>query len=270
MKLKLKGVQETMIIPLWARAVELKQPHPIIKDHKAVDIVRNLDYKFSKLDSEWATQLSVVIRTEILDCAVEKFMAKHELGTVINLGCGLDTRYYRLENSEYLWYDIDLPDTIELRRNFFDETDNYHMIGKSVFDYSWFDEITDNRPILIIAEGLLMYFSENEVDELMIALAQKFPGSEMIIETVPNSLVKQSQKSNLIEKQYDIQANFSWGINKGKDVEKLNHNIEYIEDWHYFNYHKDRWRIIRWLSLIPYFKSRFGNRIVHFKFVKNF
>lgn len=266
MKLKLKGVQETMIIPLWARAVEFEQSHPIIKDHKAVEIIRNLDYNFSKLNNEWATQLSVVIRTEILDNAVKKFMTLHERGAVINLGCGLDTRYNRLENTEYLWYDVDFPDTIELRKNFFNETVNYHMIGKSVFDYSWFDEIPENMPVLMIAEGLLMYFSEDEVKELMNALAKKFPDAEMLIETVPNSLVKQSQKSNLIEKQYDIQANFSWGINKGKDVTKLYHNIKYIEDWHYFDYHKDRWKIIRWLSLIPYFKSRFGNRIVHFKF----
>lgn len=267
MKLKLKGVQETMLIPLWARAVEMEQPNPILKDLKAVEIVKSLDYNFSKLDKEWATQLSVVIRTELLDNAVEKFMDQHETGAIINLGCGLDTRYFRLKNSDYLWFDIDLPTTIELRRNFFYETDNYHMIDKSVFDLSWFDEIPENVSVLIIAEGLLMYFSEAEVVELMNALAKKFPESEMLIETVPNSLVKQSQKSNLIEKQYDIQANFSWGINRGKEIEKLNPNIEYVEDWHYFNYHRDRWKIIRWLSLIPFFKNRFGNRIVHFKFV---
>jgi len=264
--MKLNGVQETMIIPLWARAMELKQPHPLLKDHKAVEIVRSLDYNFPKLEKEWATQVSVVIRTELLDSVVKKFMDKHEPGIIINLGCGLDTRYYRLENTDYLWFDVDLPNTIEIRKKFFKETDKYRMIAKSVFDYSWFDEIPENLPVMIIAEGLFMYFSEDEVAELMSALSGKFPEAEMLIETVPKSLVKQSQKSNLIEKQYNIQANFSWGINNGKDIEKLNHHIKYIEDWHYFNYHRDRWKIIRWLSLIPYFKSRFGNRIVHFKF----
>lgn len=267
MKLKLKGVQETMVIPLWARAVEIEQPNSIITDHKAVEIVKGLDYNFSKLDKEWATQLSIVIRTEIIDGAVKKFMDKEKNGAVINLGCGLDTRYNRLDNTDYLWFDVDLPDSIELRKNFFEETANYHMIKKSVFDYSWFDEIPENVPVLIIAEGLFMYFSEDDVVELIDALSEKFPETEMLIETVPNSLVKQSQKSNLIKKQYDIQANFSWGINNGKDIKKLNQKIEYIEDWHYFNYHKDRWKIIKWLSLIPYFKSRFGNRIVHIKFL---
>lgn len=266
MKLKLKGVQETLLIPLWSKAMEVEQPNPILTDHKAVEIVKNLDYNYPNLDKEWATQLSVVIRTELLDKAVEKFMAEHKNGAVINLGCGLDTRYSRLDNKNYSWFDLDLPSTIELRRNFFDETNSYHMIDKSVFDYSWFNEIPEDVPLLIIAEGLLMYFSEEEVSELFKALAEKFSGAEMLIETIPYSLVKQSQNSNLIEKQYNIKANFSWGINNGNEVEKLNPNIEYIEDWHYFDYHMDRWKIIRWLSLIPYFKNRFGNRIVHFKF----
>ena len=128
--------------------------------------------------------MSVVIRTELLDGAVEKFMAEHENGVVINLGCGLDTRYSRLDNKNYIWFDLDLPGTLELRRNF-DETSSYHMIEKSVFDYSWFNEIPGDVPLLIIAEGLLMYFSEEEVSELFKSLGEKFCGAEMLIETIP-------------------------------------------------------------------------------------
>ncbi|MTK63746.1 MAG: class I SAM-dependent methyltransferase, partial [Methanobacterium sp.] len=247
MKLKLKGVQETLLIPLWSKAMEIDQPNPIVKDLKAVEIVKSLDYNFPNLDKEWATQLTVVIRTELIDKDVEIFMTEHKDGAVINLGCGLDTRYSRLDNVNFLWFDLDLPSTIELRRNFFDETDNYHMIDKSVFDYSWFNEIPEDVPLLIIVEGLLMYFSEEEVSEILRVIAEKFSGAEMLIETIPYSLVKQSQNSNLVEKQYNIQANFLWGINKGSEIEKLNPKIEYIEDWHYFDYHRDRWKIIRWL-----------------------
>ncbi|UTB33756.1 MAG: class I SAM-dependent methyltransferase [Methanobacterium sp. ERen5] len=118
MKLKLKGVQETLLIPLWSKAMEIEQPNPILTDHKAVEIVKSLDYNFPNLDKEWATQVSVVIRTELLDRAVEKFMTEHKNGAVINFGCGLDTRYSRLDNNNYSWFDLDLPSTIELRRNF--------------------------------------------------------------------------------------------------------------------------------------------------------
>lgn len=140
------------------------------------------------------------------------------------------------------------------------------MIAKNVFDYSWIEDIKANEHVLIIAEGLLMYFTEQEVKELMNRLINAFPEAEMLLETIPASLAKQSQDQNLIKKQYKIEAQFRWGIKKGKDTVKLNDKIKFIEDWHYFDYHRERWKIIRWLSLIPTFKNRFGNRIVHLKF----
>lgn len=266
MAIHLKGVQETLLIPLWARSVELKQTKPIIKDKKAHEIMKHIDYNFSKFEDEWPTQLSVAIRTEILDKAAQKFINEHQEGIVINLGCGLDTRFSRLDTKKFNWFDIDLPDVIDLRKNFFDETNYYHMIGKSIFDYSWFDEIPKELPFLIIAEGLLMYFSKKEVLSLLNFLGENLSNSEMLIETVPVFLVKKSQKENLIKKQYKIEANFKWGLTNGKEIEKLNPNIKFVESWHYFDYHKDRWKIIRWLSLIPTFKNKFGNRIIHIKF----
>lgn len=268
MKIKLKGVQETLLIPLWARAVELKQTKPIILDSKALEIMEQIDYNFSNFDEEWPTQLSVVIRTEILDRAAQKFMDEHKEGVVLNLGCGLDTRFSRLLSGNFQWFDIDLPGSIDLRRKFFKETEQYHMIAKSIFDYSWFDEIPEEYPVLIIAEGLLMYFQEQEVVALMDKLTEKFSDAEVLIETVPSKLVKKSQDNNLIKKQYNIDANFYWGLAKGRDIENLNIHIKFIEDWHYFDYHRDMWRMIRWLSLIPTFKARFGNRIIHLKFLK--
>ncbi|MGZ7070462.1 MAG: hypothetical protein ACXVHN_06540 [Methanobacterium sp.] len=142
------------------------------------------------------------------------------------------------------------------------------MIAKSVFDYSWIEDIDryDNH-VLIIAEGLMMYFTENEAKDLMKKLINAYPEAEMLLETVPTSLAKQSEEQDLIKKQYNIDAQFHWGIKKGKELEKLDNRIEFIEEWHYFDYHKNRWKIIRWLSLIPTFKSRFGNRIVHLNFI---
>ncbi len=268
MELNLNGVPETMLVTLWARAVESKQSHPIIKDDKAVEIMENIDYDFSKFDNEWATQISVVVRTELLDKATNVFINKHPSAVIINIGCGLDTRFSRLRTGNFRWYDLDLPESISIRKLFFDETEYYKMIAKSVFDYSWIDEIPNEEPILIIAEGIMMYFTEEEVNELMDKLVDAFPTAEMLLETIASSLVKQSKKQDLINKQYQIEAQFQWGIKKGKEIEKLNNQIKFIEEWHYFDYHQDRWKMIRWLSLIPTFKSRFGNRIIHLMFIK--
>ncbi|HEX3013658.1 MAG TPA: class I SAM-dependent methyltransferase [Methanobacterium sp.] len=267
MEQKLKGMPETLLVPLWARATETKHDTPIVKDEKAVEIMDQIDYDFSKFKNQEPTQVSVAVRTEILDRAVKSFIDKYPAAAIINIGCGLDTRFLRVDNGKILWYDLDLPEVISIRKQFFHENERQRMIAKSVFDYSWIDDINTREHVLIIAEGILMYLTEQEVKNIMDKLSNAFKGAEMLLETTPASLVKQNQKQDLIKDQYQIEARLQWGIKRGKDIEKLNPQIKFIDDWHYFDYHKDRWRIIRWLSLIPTFKDRFGNRIVHLKFI---
>lgn len=118
MKQNLNGVSETLLVPLWARAVEAKHPDPIIKDVKAAEIMQEIEYDFAKLDGEWPTQISVVVRTELLDRATEAFINRHPDAVIINIGCGLDTRFSRLDNGKVQWYDLDLPEVINTRQHF--------------------------------------------------------------------------------------------------------------------------------------------------------
>jgi O-methyltransferase involved in polyketide biosynthesis len=122
-------------------------------------------------------------------------MNKFLCAVIINIGCGLDTRFSRIDNGKVHWYDLDLPESIHLRRQFFKETERYQMIAKSVFDYSWIQEIPKGTPILIIVEGLFMYFTVEEVVELLDLLVKSFEGAEILVETIPPYLVKQSKKT---------------------------------------------------------------------------
>jgi O-methyltransferase involved in polyketide biosynthesis len=259
----LKGIPETLLIPLWARAIEINHSDPIFIDYKAIEMMDQIKYDFHKFDGEWATQVSIAVRTEILDNATKKFMNKFPYAVILNIGCGLDTRFSRIDNGKVCWYDLDLPESIKLRKKFFKETDRYHMIAKSVFDYSWIKEIPEGSPTLIIVEGLFMYFKVEEVVELFKILVKSFDGGEMLVETIPPNLVKQSKKRAIIKKQYKMDVQFNWGVKNGKELEKIDPRIKFIQEWHYFDYHRDRWKSIRWLSLIPLFKNRFGNRIIH-------
>jgi methyltransferase (TIGR00027 family) len=262
----LKGVPRTLLIPLWARAAESKRKDAIIKDELALQMVSQIDFDFSQFEKEWATQLYVVIRTEILDKAVNGFITKHPNAVVINLGCGLDTRFFRVDNGTTRWYDLDLPEPIRIKRQFFKETDRYKMLDKSVFDYSWINEITkDDRPILIIAEGLLMYFQESEVKDLMNTLVKAFPKAEMLLEMVTPAMVKASGEKAQTER-FQMAATFHWGITGGKEIETYNNSIKFLEEWNYLDYHKSRWNLIRLLALIPAYKNSYCNRIVHLVF----
>jgi len=140
--------------PLWARARETKMENPIIRDEKALEMMEQIDYDFEKFERGRMPQVSMSIRTELLDKVTQYFIIRNEDGTIVNLGCGLDTRYSRLDNQKIYWYDLDLPEPIRIRRRFFKETERYKMIARSVFDYTWMDEIKTDKPILIIVGGV--------------------------------------------------------------------------------------------------------------------
>jgi len=123
----LTGIPKTLMIPR-SRANETSSPNPIIRDEHAVEMVKQIDYDFSQFDREWMTQLFVVIRTEILDGSVKDFIDRHPAALIVNLGCGLDTRFFRVDNGKTRWYDLDLPELIRINKLFFEETDRYKMI----------------------------------------------------------------------------------------------------------------------------------------------
>ncbi|PJI08553.1 MULTISPECIES: class I SAM-dependent methyltransferase [Clostridium] len=266
MQQKLKGIPETLLIPLWARAKETESSNSIINDYKAVEMMTDIDYDFSKFDNTWISQTGVAVRTELLDKGTKTFINKHPNAVVINIGCGLDTRFSRLDNNKINWYDLDLPEPIRIRKQFFDETERYKMISKSVFDYSWINEIDiSKRPVLIIAEGILMYFTEQEIKSLFNELVKAFKDAEVLFEMMPPSVTKMSKHHDTASK---LGVKFNWGITSGKEMESYNSKIRFIEEWNYFDYHRNRWHWLRLPSLIPAFKNRFNDRIVHLKFSK--
>lgn len=260
----MKGVPETQLITLWARAAETKNSDPIIKDQKAVEITEGIEYDFSKFDKDLLTQVMVAVRTEILDNATNAFIEKYPDAIIINLGCGLDTRFSRLDNGKIHWYDLDLPESISVRRHFFEENNRYKMIAKSVFDYSWMDKIViDNKPVLIILEGLLVYFREQEVKGLLNKLINTFERAEILSTIITPFVIEKITKKGVFSK---MGAEFKWGIKSGREMEKYNSKIKFVEEWIFMDYHQHRWKTFKWSSLIPKFKNKISNRIVHLKF----
>lgn len=261
----LQGVPETLLIPLWARAVEAKRGKPILKDAKAIEIMERIEYDFTKFDKAWKSQTGVVIRTEILNKAAAAFIARHPDAVVVNIGCGLDTRFAQVDNGRIRWYDLDLPEPIRIRRQFFSETERYQMIAKSVFDYSWIQEIAAGaQPVLIIAEGTLMYFTERETKSLINKLIDVFPKAEMLLEIITPGIVKMSKQHDTIGKMDDVR--FQWGVTSGKELEQYNNRIKVVNEWNLFDYHKDRWGWMGWMAKIPAVKRRFSDSVVHLAF----
>jgi O-methyltransferase involved in polyketide biosynthesis len=214
---KLYGAQETLLIPLWARAVEASRPDPILHDAKAVEIIASLDYDFGKFAGGRASQTSCCLRAAITDGWVRQFLQEHPDGTVVEIGAGLDTRFERLDNGRVRWFDLDLPEAMEVRRRFFAESDRRKFLAQSVFDTDWIDVVRRASPgaAMFIGEGVLYYFDESRIKELFALLAKHFPGCLVAFDShTPVSLAY----SNRCDPIRRMRARMVWAI---RDIEEI-------------------------------------------------
>jgi O-methyltransferase involved in polyketide biosynthesis len=281
--LDVSELSETLLIPLYARAIESRSKDPIIIDRRAVEITQALNESFQHSDSKlhkrllagklrrWSgKQLAVALslRTRRFDRYCLDFLKRNPSGNVVELGCGLSTRFTRIGNEKVRWYDLDLPEVIRIKERFFNETDNYRFIRSSVTDLEWMNTIDHcDGPVLFIAEGLLMYLHENEVRSFIIALQNKFPGCELACEVVSAFVVRTLNRKlwrRKFQKDHCLGegVTFNFGINEGSDLEKWHEGIELLDEWTYFD---ERERKLGWMGLLGQFKKlRKTQWIVHY------
>ncbi len=271
MSIKLSGIPETLLILLWARAAESDRGDAISRDFVAREILIKFDYDFAKFNKARFSQLGVEICTMLLDLAVRQFVAENPDGVVANCGAGLDTRRARLAiKDSVLWNELDVPEAIELPRQFFTESLNYRFLAKSMFDISWFDNIEVTRSnLLIIAVGLFMYYDENELREMMTYIANRFPGTEMSIEIMGPWVVGGSNKNECVSK-IENAPEFKWGIADTRDILSWHPRLRICEEWCNFDYHKKRAGLMGYFVRLPFIRPRINPRIVKLQIEDNY
>ena len=174
-KVNVTGVPETMVQTLYARAKETRKKNAKINDEIAVELVKKLDYDFSKADKDNAMTYGVIARTIVLDRMVEQYLEKHANTVVVNIACGLDTRCYRMEGKYLRWYNVDLPEAMKIRKQFLTETGPVYQITKSAMDDSYVDDIDyHGESVLVIIEGLTMYLYEKDIKKMFSIIEKSF------------------------------------------------------------------------------------------------
>ena len=175
-------VQETLLIPLYARACDATSRRPVLGDRRARELVDAIDYDFTRFGG---TSLSgSVYRSSIFDGWAARFLHDHPTATVVELGTGLNTRFDRLDNGQVHWFDLDLPDAIALRRRFFSDSERCRMLAGSVADTDWFDTVAASPPpYLFLSEAVLIYLRDDDVQRTLTQLAHRFPGSLTAFDT---------------------------------------------------------------------------------------
>lgn len=217
-RLRLDPVQETLVIPLYGRAVETGKPRGVLRDPTAVEIVARIDYDFAKFDGG-PSLLGTVLRTCVLDTWTQQFLAQHPAGTVVELGTGLSSRYERLDNGACHWFDLDLPDVIELRRQFFTDTERRHMIAASVLDSSWQDIVAQApAPYLFLADGVLTYLDEADAHGFLATIVTRFPGSMLAFDTCGAKMISSQDRHDSLGM---MTARMRWACDTPRDLEPL-------------------------------------------------
>ena len=218
--------QETLLIPLYAKA----QPeNPLFFDLHARDILSQVDYDFARLRVPYKTVVLVCQRAKKLDAATRAFPVEQPNGVVLHLGCGLDSRFWRVDNGQVEWYDLDMPPVIELRRRFYADGERYHLIASSVTDLEWVNGVAVvGRPVLVVAEGLLMYLGEADVRQLLLRLQEAFPGCRLIADVFSRLTARSATRHPSLKQ---TGASIGWGIDDPCQVEGWAQGIHLLEEW---------------------------------------
>lgn len=236
-KLSLTPEQETTLITLYAKA----QPdNPLFFDPKALEILNQTDYDFNRLRVPYKTVILVCQRAKKIDSLTRQFLGEHSSGVVLQLGCGLDSRFLRVDNGEVIWYDLDMLPVVELRQKFFTESERYHMISSSVTESEWIESITvDERPLLVVAEGLLMYLDEADVRRLVLRLRETFPGCRLVADVFSRLAARSATNHPALKA---TGADIGWGIDDPHEMETWATGIHLLEEW-YFSDDPDLYRL---------------------------
>ena len=257
----LSGVAKTLLITLYIRAMESQRPDALIKDERAEALVRQLDQESLKKTlalTDDFSRIAVILKGREFDRFAQDFLRRHPDAVVVHIGCGLDTRFERLDDGQVEWYDLDLPDVIELRRKLIgDEGGRYHLLGCSMLEPAWLEavKVHRGRPFLFLAEGVFMYFEEAQVKSLVLRLRDHFPGAELVFDAWRPFEIWIGNRV--------LAGLLRWGFWHAREIEGWGDDIHLLDVWGYFDQLEPRLHSFRWMA--PLWRLLKPMRIFHFQ-----
>ncbi|WP_410590841.1 class I SAM-dependent methyltransferase [Amycolatopsis sp. lyj-23] len=182
--LRLDPVQETLLLTLYARALDSKAPHPILGDTRSAGladrIAEDTGYDFAKLKLKPSLVTSTALRAKKLDDVIRGFVAAHPDAVVVDLGCGLDPRWARCAPPDGVdWYDIDFPEVIELRRRYL--PDRTHLVAADVTEPGWSGTLPGDRPAVVVADGVLPFLPGDSFRTTLRRLTTRLRSGELAL-----------------------------------------------------------------------------------------
>lgn len=257
----MNDISNTALVTLKCHIQDAKQKEPILNDKSSL---QTIEYLNAFLDEKSKRLLHKSVRNNMIkhtalrakkyDDYVRQFLSTYPEASIVNMGCGLDHRFERIDNGTCVFTDLDLPEVMDMKKHIFPPTNRYRQIGTSVFDFAWLDRI-ENAPVLLLAEGVFMYCAEQDIKALFNRIHEKLPGSDIVFE-VFSSKCMQGWKGKIadfkLRKQlkFGKDASFQFGISDSDEIERWSDHYKLIEDWSYFDVikpnAKDFLRKVQW------------------------
>lgn len=264
------SIADTLLITLYAKAVETVKKDPLIHDDLACQLVEKIDYDFSKYKNYPATSVGVAIRANHFDQMVKQFIQTHQQPVVVFIGCGLDARIQRIavDSQHCQFYQLDIAEVIKLRKALIPLCANEHLIESSMLDTNWMDQLKQQHPeaeFMFVIEGVLMYFSEQQNQMFFKALADRFTGAEIHFDMLNKWM---STKTAIHSTVRQTKAVFKFGIDNERIIEQWHPRLRHTKTYLYLDF--KGWRrmgfvLAQLMSVLPQFKT--ASRILIYKVI---
>jgi methyltransferase (TIGR00027 family) len=244
----LSNVSETALITLKARAAEARKRNPLIRDEMGIELLEKIgallppETRKRILERKMPGSLSchIALRARKYDSYVRRFLQDNPDGLVVNLGCGFDTRFFRLYLDPGRYVEMDLPSVIEVKKELLGDSASCRMISGSVLEKEWMVEVRQiqDKNIIFLAEGLLMYLPRPEVIKLFNRLSCFFRRSQFVFEVVSETYTRGVWKKMVEAKMRrrlgsSAGSSYEFGVSKASDVETFGSGIKVTDEWSY-------------------------------------
>lgn len=251
--LDFSDVEESCLLTLYCHAQENRRADPILEDPRALEIASRIDPLLAASRSRLLRLISggnlrdallvhICLRARRYDDYAREVLSRHPAAAIVNIGCGLDTRFDRIDNGTVRFFDLDLPEVIRFKRKLVGETARYRLIDSSVFDFSWMEQVNADHPehVLFMAEGVFMYCEPQRVKDLVLELQRRFPGSELVREVFNRKWLNPFMRKMIaikLQQQYRMSRDttFRFGIADSREMESWHDGITFLDDWSYLD-----------------------------------
>jgi O-methyltransferase involved in polyketide biosynthesis len=213
----LTGVPETMLWTLHNRAGEALRADRFLEDPVCVDLYTSIAYEYEKRFGR--PDGTHAMRSRIFDDVLRPWLRAHPGGAVVELAAGLETQFHRCDDGEVRWTCVDLPEAIAVRDRLLPPSPRCRHVAKSVLDLGWMEAIDARRGVFVTAQGLFMYLEEAEVRRVFSALVERFPGVEIMFDTIPRWFSRRTLRGYARTRHY-MAPPMPWGV-AGGELEPL-------------------------------------------------